>query len=53
MFATGYRELAADDILLDRILVGVEVRRCVEDYPDRVRSRRVVLQRDRNGLPST
>jgi hypothetical protein len=48
----GYRELAADDILLDEILVGIESAVVVEDYPDSRKEPSVlVLQSDRNGLP--
>ena len=48
----GYRELAADDILLDEVLAGVELAVVVEDYPDsRKEPSTLVLQYDRNGLP--
>ena len=48
----GYRELAADDILLDEILAGIESAVVVEDYPDSRKEPSVlVLQRDRSGLP--
>jgi hypothetical protein len=48
----GYRELAADDILLDEVLVGIESAVVVEDYPDSRKEPSVlVLQRDRSGLP--
>jgi hypothetical protein len=43
-----YRELAADDILLDDILASIESAVLVEDYPG---SSVLVLHRDRNGLP--
>jgi hypothetical protein len=45
----GYRELAADDILLDEVLAGIESAVVVEDYPDSPSV--LVLQRDRSGLP--
>jgi hypothetical protein len=48
----GYRELAADDILLDEVLFGIESAVVVEDYPDSRKEPSVlVLQRDRTGLP--
>jgi Domain of unknown function (DUF4258) len=48
----GYRELAADDILLDDILAGIESAVVVEDYPNSRKEPSVlVLQRDRSGLP--
>ncbi|MGB9116875.1 DUF4258 domain-containing protein [Bradyrhizobium sp.] len=48
----GYRELAADDILLDEVLAGIESAVVVEDYPDSRKEPAVlVLQRDRSGLP--
>jgi hypothetical protein len=48
----GYRELAADDILLDEVLVGIESAVVVEDYPESRKEPSVlVLQRDRSGLP--
>ena len=48
----GYRELAADDILLDEVLVGISSAVVVEDYPDSRKEPSVlVLQRDRTGLP--
>jgi hypothetical protein len=48
----GYRELAADDILLDEVLVGIESAAVVEDYPDSRKEPSVlVLQHDRSGLP--
>ena len=43
----GYRELAADDILLDEVLAGIEATVVVEDYPDSRKEPSVlVLQRD-------
>jgi Domain of unknown function (DUF4258) len=48
----GYRELAADDILLDEVLAGIESAVVVEDYPaSRKEPSVLVLQYDRNGLP--
>ena len=48
----GFRELAADDILLDDVIAGVEAAIAIEEYPAFVRGPCVlVLQRDRNDLP--
>jgi hypothetical protein len=48
----GYRELAADDIELDEVLVGIESAVVVEDYPvSRKEPSILVLQRDRSGQP--
>jgi len=48
----GYRELAADDILLDEVLAGIESAIVIEDYPDSRKEPSVlVLQYDRSGLP--
>jgi hypothetical protein len=48
----GYRELAADGILLDEVLAGIESAVVVEDYPgSRKEPSVLVLQRDRDGLP--
>ena len=48
----GYRELAADDILLDELLAGIQSAIVVEDYPDSRKEPSVlVLQYDRSGLP--
>jgi hypothetical protein len=48
----GYRELAADDILLNEVLAGIESAVVVEDYPDSRKEPSVlVLQHDRTGLP--
>jgi hypothetical protein len=48
----GYRELAADDILLDEVPTGIRSAVVVEDYPDSRKEPSVlVLQRDRSGLP--
>jgi hypothetical protein len=43
----GFRELAADDILLNVVAAGVETAVVIEDYPDAMRGASVlVLQRD-------
>jgi hypothetical protein len=48
----GYRELAADDIILEEILAGIESAVVVEEYPDSRKEPSVlVLQRDRRGFP--
>jgi hypothetical protein len=48
----GYRELAADDIVLDEVLTGIESAVVVEDYPgSRKEPSVLVLQHDRSGLP--
>ena len=48
----GFRELAADDILLDDVLAGVGSAQLVEDYPDsRMEPSVLVLQHDRSGRP--
>ena len=48
----GFRELAADDILLDDVLAGVDAAQLVEDYPDsRMEPSVLVLQHDRSGRP--
>ena len=48
----GYRELAADDILLNEVLAGIESAVVVEDYPvSRKEPSVLVLQHDRSGLP--
>jgi hypothetical protein len=48
----GYRELVADDILLDEILAGIESAVAIEDYPDSRKEPSVlVLQRDGSGRP--
>jgi hypothetical protein len=48
----GYRELVADDILLDEVLAGIGSAAVVEDYPDSRKEPSVlVLQRDQRGLP--
>jgi Domain of unknown function (DUF4258) len=48
----GYRQLAADDILLDEVLAGIESAVVVEDYPDSRKEPSVlVLQHYRSGLP--
>jgi hypothetical protein len=48
----GYRELAADVILLDEVLAGIGSAVVVEDYPDSRKEPSVlVMQHDRSGLP--
>jgi len=48
----GYRELAADDILVDEVVAGIESAVVVEDYPySRKEPSVLVLQRDRSGRP--
>ncbi len=48
----GFRELAADDIVLDDVLTGVRGAVAIEDYPDsRMEPSVLVLQHDRNGRP--
>jgi Domain of unknown function (DUF4258) len=48
----GFRELAADDIVLEDVLSGVNAATLVEDYPDsRKEPSALVLQQDQNGLP--
>jgi hypothetical protein len=48
----GFRELAADDILLHVVAVGIETAIAIEDYPDAMRGPSVlVLQRDENDRP--
>jgi hypothetical protein len=48
----GYRELAADDILLEEVLAGIELAVVVEDYPSSRKEPSVlVLQRDGSGQP--
>ncbi|HTB00408.1 MAG TPA: DUF4258 domain-containing protein [Bradyrhizobium sp.] len=48
----GYRELEADDILLEEVLAGIESAVVVEEYPDSRKEPSVlVLQRDGRGLP--
>jgi hypothetical protein len=48
----GYRELAADDILLDKVLAGIDSAVVVEGYPDsRNEPSVLVLQHDRSGVP--
>jgi Domain of unknown function (DUF4258) len=46
----GFRELAADDILLEDVLAGVDAAIAIEDYPGSRREPSVlVLQRDASG----
>jgi len=48
----GFRELAADDIVAEEVLAGIETAVVVEDYPDSRKEPSVlVLQHDRNGRP--
>ncbi len=48
----GFRELAADGILLDDVIGGVTAAIVVEEYPEAFKGPSVlVLQRDRNGKP--
>ncbi|MHB8272987.1 DUF4258 domain-containing protein [Bradyrhizobium sp.] len=48
----GFRELAADDILVEDVLGGVKAAVTVEDYPDSRKEPSVlVLQHDREGEP--
>jgi hypothetical protein len=48
----GFRELTADDILLDDLVAGIESAVVIEDYPDFFRGPSVlVLQRDMQGRP--
>jgi hypothetical protein len=48
----GFRELAADDIVAEDVLVGVDQAAVVEDYPDSRKEPSVlVLQQDRDGRP--
>lgn len=48
----GFRELAADDIVLEDVLAGVAAAALVEDYPDnRMEPSVLVLQHDGRGRP--
>jgi hypothetical protein len=48
----GFRELAADDIVLDDVLAGIGAAVVVEDYPDsRMEPSVLALQHDRSGRP--
>ena len=48
----GFRELAADDIVAEDMLAGVQTALLVEDYPDSCKEPSVlVLQHDRTGQP--
>ncbi len=48
----GFRELAADDIVLEDVLAGIGAAIVVEDYPDsRMEPSVLALQHDRNGRP--
>jgi hypothetical protein len=48
----GFRELAADDIMLEDVLAGVGAALGVEDYPNsRMEPSVLALQHDRSGRP--
>jgi hypothetical protein len=48
----GFRELAADGILVEEVLAGIQEAAVVEDYPDSRKEPSVlVLQRDESGHP--
>jgi len=48
----GFRELAADDILLDDVTSGVDAAVVVEEYPEAFKGPSVLaLQRDGDGRP--
>jgi Domain of unknown function (DUF4258) len=48
----GFRELAADDIIIKDVIAGIGAAVLVEDYPDSRKEPSVlVLQYDRNGDP--
>src|SRR5689334_23270313 len=48
----GFRELAADGIILDDVMSGVRAALVVEEYPDAFKGPSVlVLQHDRDGRP--
>ena len=48
----GFQELAADDILLQDVVAGIETAIVIEDYPDAMRGPSVLaLQRDENDRP--
>lgn len=48
----GFRELAADGILLDDVRSGIHAAIVVDEYPDAFKGPSVlVLQRDRDGNP--
>jgi hypothetical protein len=48
----GFRELAADDILLDDIVTGIDTAIVIEDYPDAAKGPTVLaLQKDAAGRP--
>jgi hypothetical protein len=48
----GFRELAADDIVIEDVIAGTEKAVVVEDYPDsRMEPSVLILQRDRTGRP--
>jgi Domain of unknown function (DUF4258) len=48
----GFRELAADGILIEEVLIGLPAAIAIEDYPDSRKEPSVlVLQYDRSGRP--
>jgi hypothetical protein len=48
----GFRELAADDILVEDAIAGIENAVIVEDYPDnRMEPSVLIFQRDGSGRP--
>jgi hypothetical protein len=48
----GFRELAADGILVEEVLVGIQTAIAIEDYPDSRKEPSVLaLQYDRSGRP--
>jgi hypothetical protein len=48
----GFRELAADDIVVEDVLAGIRTAIAIEDYPDSRKEPSVlVLQHDRDGRP--
>jgi hypothetical protein len=50
--AHGFRELAADDILLDDVTGGIQAAIVIEEYPEFGKGPSIlVLQRDRGGYP--
>jgi hypothetical protein len=48
----GFRELAADDILVEDVLAGIEVGVAIEDHPDfHTGPSGLAMQHDRDGRP--